>query len=86
MLINWRVLAIESFFELLGCSLTHGCLVIYGFTLLGHKTYNSFSVIGEDLVKTYFSLCFFAFKKWNADCSDYFIFQNTLFKSGLGNS
>jgi hypothetical protein len=48
------VLAIESFFELLGCSPTHGCLVIYGFTLLGHKTYNSFSVIGEDLVKHIF--------------------------------
>ncbi len=58
MLTNWRVLAIESFFELLGCSLTHGCLVIYGFTLLGHKTYNSFSVIGEDLVKHIFHYVF----------------------------
>ncbi len=48
------MLAIESFFELLGCSLTHGCSVIYGFTLLGHKTCNSFGVIGEDLVKHIF--------------------------------
>jgi hypothetical protein len=42
-------------FELLGHSLTHGCLVINGFTLPSHKTfYNSFNVIGEDLVKHIF--------------------------------
>jgi hypothetical protein len=59
MLISWWVLVVESFFELLGHSLTHGCLVIYGFTLPSHKTYyNSFSVIGEDLVKHYFLLYF----------------------------
>ncbi len=75
-------------FELLGRSLTHGCLLIYGFILPSHKTcYNSFSVIGEDLIKLFFFvfLCAWCFKKWNAHCNDYFIFQSTLFKSMLGN-
>jgi hypothetical protein len=49
------MVVMKLIFELLGHSLTHGCLVIYGFTLPSHKTYyNSFSVIGEDLIKHFF--------------------------------